>query len=172
MQEYIPEYMSLDKFRSDYKKIIDRGKTFEEKQEMLEAYLTVYFHSLPLFCSPNLNFTGFITTRLSRSFEFRGIRYSDYTKLDKMEEIFIDPQNAIGHTWLYLNDRSEGKPNPYKLSSILLASPAKLEKVSSARAGDYFECNDGNHRIYAAYLLGRPVGIEYKRKYTRIERVE
>ena len=74
-----------------------------------------------------------------------------------LEDKFIDPTQCIGCTWLYNNDRSEGRPVPSRLVTSLTLPVETAPSVPAELLGDKFVCNDGNHRIYAAYLLEKDV---------------
>lgn len=169
------DYMTLEQFRIDYNNIVSNTNTLDYKMKELETYLTFHRERLPLFYTSNLIQEGYTlhpSLINTESFLYNDRYYSDLVDLDCTQELFIDPKLAIGYTWLFCNDRTSGRPIPHRLASILLASVNNLPKVFAAKAGEYFEFIEGNHRIYAAFLLNRLVGIDCDSEYTSIKHFE
>lgn len=71
----------------------------------------------------------------------------------------IDPLLCVGTSWLYRSDHSEGKPILDKILKGFTLPHGDAPPVFATKMGEYYFCNDGNHRIYTAYLLGISVKV-------------
>lgn len=176
----------LEKVRSQLKSIITSDCSRAGKEELLYSFLALHQSSLPPFYENHLvkslewgpvpDWLEDLIKQddienedeaLETGFYFQGAYYFEMQKIDRHFDVFIRPEEAIGSTWLY-----QGDVNSHKilnvLPSILLASPESLPDFWAIKAGNYFVCDDGNHRIYAAYLLDRPVKVSYFEAYKNI----
>lgn len=79
--------------------------------------------------------------------------------MEERNEIYIDPEACVGNTWLYDNKNRDGQPYADRLLRCLLGKLETAPLILITQVGDYYLCNDGNHRIYAAYLTGRKVHV-------------
>lgn len=168
--------MTLEKFRDDFQKIKVRYP--HNIRESLISYLACYKDYLPEFPQNHK------TTKLydcpsdcpewlrgrDRVILVEGLYYTNKTFLGtKPMESFIDPLITIGHSWLYSNQRTFDCPDSETLAALLLQkSVEEIAALPANRAGGYYECTDGNHRIYAAYLLNRQVKISCEYEYRSI----
>ena len=165
--------MSIAQFQLDYNEIVNANLTREDKVTQLHSYIQHNWSILPRF------YEGHSMKKLrwfpkeiphwcngdKNTFLFRQRYYSDLKYLLNNIEVYIDPIQAIGNTWLFASFGEDGKPLPERLSNILLGTPEELPDVFAQRAKEYYVCNDGNHRIYAAYLLGRRVKVSFNSEF-------
>lgn len=149
---------TLQEFRKWYTDMISQHLDRDAFIETLEYYLTIYRHRLPLF--PPSNYVkrdwGVDTYIFDGKIYQRKIVYS---RADSKSEIFVEPTLCVGYTWLYTNDHSEGTPYLNRLVTGLTLPIETAPAVPAQQLGDKFLCNDGNHRIYAAYLRGEKVKL-------------
>lgn len=145
------EYMNLEEFRQEYKQLSELFGGRDDFETILESWFTIHRHSLPPFPANNY----FHKERVDEEVEY---------KTKHIEKLMINPECCVGETWLYRNDRSGGRPLPERLARLCLGRPENIPAVIvDGKVGDKYICNDGNHRIYVAYLLGRQVKvIDYK----------
>lgn len=172
------QYMSAEEFYENFQKFKTTAFSNCSRQEaeaQLCTYLTILQTRLPLFypghCTQKLQDLSrasrpkwYQPTLSNMSFFFNGKYYCGYHELKDQPLIYISPVQAIGETWLYENERNTpsnpDRPKPDRLARILMGEPEELPEINAYRAGEYFVCTDGNHRIYAAYLLKREVKIQ------------
>lgn len=151
----------LTEFREDLERMKNRASTFEELKADLQRYLyLIRREDLPPF--PN----GHMVTRKDlpghkHLYIYQGKQYGDAKNypMEKRSEIYIAPEACVGTTWLYDKNHREGQPYADRLIRCLLGSPETAPLILITQVGDYYMCNDGNHRIYAAYLMGRKVHV-------------
>lgn len=167
--------ISVNQFRNEFNYFIEgyraRGCSSEALVLNIETWLNVMWSRLPDFPSDMKIKRDFkptwYTGNPSRCILFKGKYYAKPIKVE-LTTFCMDPSQAIGSTWLYSNDRTEGRPFPDRLARLLLGRPENIPAIFADKAGNYFRCEDGNHRIYAAYLLGRKVNIQYYEEYSEI----
>lgn len=81
----------------------------------------------------------------------------DYNSAEK-ETVLIPTELLVGSSWAFTGVLEDGKPYADKLASLYLAEdPKVITRVPVFKIGDKYYTDDGNHRIYASYLKGRPV---------------
>lgn len=166
--------LGLAQFRKDITGIHELSHSEKELWENLYIHFDVKRRVLPSF--PAGHQIQRIVNRQCPSreqiFLYGGQRYSD-AKLWSMEkrvkEFDINPEQCIGDAWLFTDDRSEGRPKPNVMADLFIGDPANIPTPYLRKAGNYYFCTDGAHRIYAAYLLGRPVRISCDYEYLKIE---
>lgn len=177
----MPDRMSLAEFRSEYNGYIERQKargcSYDELRSCLEGWLDIKWSRLPDFPvemktieidkKPN-----WFTDEDSRCFSYNGYYYTSLAGIapssSNIIEEYITPYQAIGQTWLFVNDRTYDRPCTDRLSSLLLGVPESITPFFVEKAGNYYYCSDGNHRLYAAYLLDRRVKVQYYEEYTKV----
>lgn len=168
--------MTLDKFRSCLEKI--KTDNAESVKEALTCFIDCYRDYLPqfpqghktkkLYDCPSDRPEWLLGHRKVVSYE--GLYYTDLTFIGANPiEFFIDPLMAIGHTWLYSTQRPSDYPKSSTLADLLLAQGWNtIPALPAARMGAFYECTDGNHRLYAAYLLGRKVLVSCNYEYRSV----
>lgn len=161
--------LTLEEFRRQFSQVISAQATQQERIESCLALLYVFVHRLPLFYENNYIQDVTFDNQLKPyniEYKCKDMYFADYKTIShKLKEEWINPQLAIGVTWLYKNEIARSDVFLQRFANILVASPEKLPPVTAYKANDFFICNDGNRRIYAAYLLGRDVKIEYNSEY-------
>lgn len=81
----------------------------------------------------------------------------DYNAAEK-EPVLIPTELLVGPSWAFTGVLEDGKPYAEKLASLYLTEdPKAITLVPVFKIGDKYYTDDGNHRIYASYLKGRPV---------------
>lgn len=169
-------HMSLEEFRAEFNRIVSSEESYGDKFKKLLDYLTQNRLRLPLFYENNVvqevHKNKFVEREQLADFEYvmewNG-KYFIKTSEFELQQLYITADKMIGYTWLFRNDRSEGKPYLDKLAKILLNTPERLLEFFAVKIEDYFECGDGNHRIYAAFLLNRPIKIDCYEEMTEIK---
>lgn len=170
------DIQSLQQFRDEYLRIRQYSTDTNDLRQNLVAHLDVRRRKLPAFPSGH-TIRRIINQEFLRrelAFVYNGYRYSDAQGLPmdtRMEEIYIDPIQCIGDAWLFNDDRSEGKPDPEALADLLLKSPDEIPAPVLRKAGKYYLCTDGAHRVYAAYLMERPLKVSCDYEYCEINAV-
>lgn len=162
--------VTLEEFRTLLERVIGLSASPEDKIDGCIDMLTVFCWKLPKFYEQNhAKFTRDWRPRCT-DFEHQGLRYSELEEYpgDERKIIWINPRQCVGRGWLFLDDRSEGHPKPYKLVGPLLGMVDKIPPIPAEKAGEFYYCGDGNHRIYAAYLLGRMVQAQVDGEYKGI----
>lgn len=165
--------MTIQQFKTVYNELLLCSGNTEELRYKLEQFISSYKDRLPPF------YPGHIITRVPITkqtkgdipFFYSGHKYSEAKPMNMnycQVEFTIRPEQCIGDAWLFKNDHSEGRPKPWALAHLLTGESAKIPAPFLWKAGDYYLCTDGCHRIYAAYLLGRTVRVSCDREYTNI----
>jgi hypothetical protein len=155
------ERFTLQEFRDIFNNFF---KNTEINRENLESFFYVYHKRLPLF--PDGHYKKISTPDSYR--EWHDIGDSVKTEIREKRYFFKDAyyelvpiNNLCGDSWVFKNDFFDGRPLPERLASLFLAK--KPEDITAAFATKVNEnlifTDDGNHRIYAAYLRGWPVHL-------------
>lgn len=144
--------MDLNEFRSDYQQLLSTVRCVKD----VEVWLTAIWRKLPPFPEDH-----FVEEDLKNGrFLYKGSIYSSKKLSIKASSVIeVDVSRCVGSTWLFCNDHSDGRPLPERLAPCLYFPPDGAPTFFAEKMGDYYFCSDGNHRIYAAYLLDRPVKI-------------
>ena len=80
----------------------------------------------------------------------------DYSVEVEERKRLVNVADLIGPSWAFTDDRPDGKPISEKLSSLyLVEDPRQITLVPVYLCGDKYYTDDGNHRIYAAFLANR-----------------
>lgn len=81
----------------------------------------------------------------------------DYEAAEK-EPLLIPTESLVGPSWAFTGVFEDDKPDLNKLAKLyLVENPKEITLVPVFKIGDKYYTDDGNHRIYASYLKGRPV---------------
>lgn len=153
------EPMTLEDFRAWLQRQKVESASTAELYQTVISYLDIRRHYLPLF--PSKNYVKETIKHGVRFRDFQGKLFAWYPdKCSPKPESFVDPLSCVGSTWLFYNDRSFGQLHPERLVDGLLLPPERAPAVDVECLDTYYRCIDGNHRIYAAYLLGRKVKIQ------------
>ena len=166
--------MSVEIFRAEFETLSHLSDSSEDFINRLEQYIAFHRAQMPLFCP------GHTICRLTKSreagidipFSYLGHKYSEAKRIGldfSMREFSIRPDQCIGDAWLFESDHFEGPPKPVSLAESLVWNATTAPVPFVWKAGNYYLCTDGCHRIYAAYLLNRTLKISYDREYTKIE---
>lgn len=154
--------MDLKDFRSSYQQLLSWARCEED----IGAWLDVYWSRLPPFPE-----NQFVEEDFKNGvYLYNGIMFSNISYPCEVELVTeVAASHCIGNTWLFCNDHSAGRPLPERLARCLYLPPDTTPPVFVDRMGDYYLCDDGNHRIYAAFLLGHTVKIRIMREYKQIK---
>ena len=152
--------MNLTEFRTDFAKIERCCLTCSELENKLSRYLLCHEDDLPAFLDGHFVKKKYLPDN-RRRYIYQDIQYGDAINypMDKRIETYIVPEECVGTTWLYYNDPAEKRPFTDRLARCLSMPVETAPPILVTQIGKYFMCNDGNHRIYAAYLLNHAVKI-------------
>lgn len=159
--------ISFDEFKKSYLEIALSNHSFEQKEKELLTYLRNSLQNLPKFPSNRFVDEKFSPQLHGFYHSYDNRTYSPPTSLPlcSVETSMISNTQCIGHSWLFKNDYSDGQPFISRLAPILLKRPDELDALWVGKLDGYYVCNDGNHRIYAAFLLNRPILVDCHSNY-------
>lgn len=143
------ERLTLKEFRVAFNRYFNG---MEKNVKNLDNFFFMYNRRLPLF--PQKNYI-----RASKEL-YDKITYGKNMKL-KPEMKLVEIEHLYGDSWVFNNNHMDGRPLSDRLARLFLAK--KPEDITPLAATEINEneyyTNDGNHRIYAAYLRGWKVRI-------------
>lgn len=143
----------------------------KQQEVSLFIYLHENFEQLPKFPKEHCCIDYYRNSETE--VEYNGKIYSDFVTCDN-SNIWVSPLDMVGSSWVFVHDFSE-KPNMHTLASLLLADPNSLEKIPATNSEMLYEncyyTTDGNHRLYAAFLMERPFKIDISSQATSCRRV-
>lgn len=142
-------FLTLEEVRRSIFDIVSRcesqGQT-DSIRDAFQIFFSVYRSDLPLYPE-------------SQYFELPlDLPETGHTHTPPAEYLVIEvPINKLyGESWLFQNNRSEGRPLPARIANILmyLLSGQTLLPVAVIKYGDKYIVDDGNHRIYSGFIMG------------------
>lgn len=134
---------TLDQFKEEYEFYVTKVGKYTE--ESLFVFFSSHQHKLPLYRSDRIMPPYCLNSSKEHLFHQEDMIIKD-----------VPISNLFGNTWLYNNEREYGRPKPNRLARIFMAKhPDDLPPilVEDLLNGSYL-AEEGNHRIYSAYLRG------------------
>lgn len=132
--------MSLEEFNAEFKRL---STICEINESDLSAYFAVKRFFLPAFY-PNryMDYHSFDVEKMQRT--------KNYKPID------VPIKNIYGDGWLFSDQFKNGRPLPERMSRLITMTPLSNYPsiFGTGLTNDRVHVTDGNHRIFAAYLLG------------------
>lgn len=176
--------MTLQEFREEYQALLHRVEaTNMSLWDALTSWIDRTHRRLPLFEAGHLTRDlqyvaqsarpSWITEKNKSGALQLGDQYFLVPcHIEPEFDLWIDATTAVGDTWVFQNKwpdgwtACEGKPEAGTLTSLLLETPAQIPAIFVYRVNKNYLFTDGNHRLYASYLLGRPIKVTCDFAYT------
>lgn len=158
------ERFTLDEFRDYYQEVFSK---VEVNLSNLEGFFGYVYPKLPLF--PKGNFIKIKSKDEYNKWDDENIIICEkrWLKADA-KQIIVDVENLMGDSWVFNNEHEDGRPLPERMARLFLAKkPEDIPALFATRISENkYYTNDGNHRIYAAYLRGEKVHILVEGEFT------
>lgn len=132
--------MSLSEFNIDYQ---EQFQLIENNMKNRIVYFEMCRTELPSFY-PNRHIPCFSMKR------------SKTIIMEKEETLTVPLEKIYGDGWLFRDKFEYGRPMPERMASLITMTPTSDYPpiLCTKLPNGFVYTDDGNHRIYAAYLLG------------------
>lgn len=133
------ERFSLSDFQKKYQHFLQYSPDTEEYRETFFAIFRMF---LPAF-------------HFNRHIPFSSFEKDKIINIEP-EELIIPLHKIYGDSWIFSDDFTEGRPKSDRMACLITMTPASNYPTiwGMKLSNGYAFTNDGNHRIYTAYLLG------------------
>jgi len=141
--------------------VIDKW-TLDEFREELNNYIEAYgrtYETLELFFFGN----RFDLPDYPQGFVDINRPRREHDEVKPVETI-VHVNQLRGNSWVFKNESPDMKPLSNRLADLFLSdNPDEFPAIPAIKISNnlYFAGDDGNHRIYAAYLRGIPIKIRF-----------
>lgn len=152
--------LNLAEFGKDFEQMKRNAHTDGELFTILQQYLHRHHSDLPNFPTTHHVVRNHVRGN-QIMYRYKDLQYGKAKNypMNERDEIYVEPEECVGTTWLYQSKHPDGQPYIDRLLRCILGQPETIPPILATQIGDYYMCNDGNHRIYTAYLMRRKVQV-------------